>query len=325
MANIRTREYPLVRAYKNWNDVELAISYILESRLRDSGHEYQIINYPNPVVKLTWNGKYVLLLCPEDQYEKCDWLSDYWNQLARIKCKRFDEGVSPFEWWQAHGYEYNVRDSKRVSDSIYKKCLGCNNFKPMLICHFIRMWNVSRVLDFSSGWGDRGLGCMIYGGVAYTGVDPNPDVHVGYTAMTRDLREWRARVGGRNWIEPNWIMGTAEDCEISGEYDMVFTSPPYFDLEIYGDGGVGQSVCGRDSAESWVHGWLIPVIRKMAGYVVSGGHVVVIINNKKGVDYLSDMITANIGGCVFAGCISYSTVVKGRAKSPQPMWIWNKI
>jgi hypothetical protein len=52
----------------------------------------------------------------------------------------------------------------------------------------------------------------------------------------------------------------AEDAlkHISGEYDLIFTSPPYFDKEIYA-ADESQSYVRYPDYKKWLFEWLIPV------------------------------------------------------------------
>ena len=47
------------------------------------------------------------------------------------------------------------------------------------------------------------------------------------------------------WIDPTWIVGDARNVEdlVTEEVDLIFTCPPYFDLEVYSDDGNDLSNC----------------------------------------------------------------------------------
>ena len=49
----------------------------------------------------------------------------------------------------------------------------CSTHNPLIIKYFIRKFAARRVLDFSSGWGDRLIGALTSDIDLYVGVDPN--------------------------------------------------------------------------------------------------------------------------------------------------------
>jgi tRNA1(Val) A37 N6-methylase TrmN6 len=58
-----------------------------------------------------------------------------------------------------------------------------------------------------------------------------------------------------------------------GPVDLVFTSPPYFNLETYGPSSeAAYSEYG--DAEGWVDQFLVPVMTRAAGRLKPGGHLV---------------------------------------------------
>jgi hypothetical protein len=107
------------------------------------------------------------------------------------------------------------------------------NFKPLnatAIWEYICPTMFGRVLDFSSGYGGRMLGAMTSGmRYHYTGIDPNTKTYNGLVALGDLIND---------------VIGTeyemhhcgSEDYNIIPDFfDAAFSSPPYFNLEIYSD------------------------------------------------------------------------------------------
>lgn len=104
------------------------------------------------------------------------------------------------------------------------------NFRPVvarsIINHFSRAGDV--VLDFSAGYGGRLLACLTLDRV-YVGIDPARRQVFGLERMSRDFQS-------DSLTQTEIIRGCAEDILPSmerGTVDLVFSSPPYFNLEIY--------------------------------------------------------------------------------------------
>jgi 16S rRNA G966 N2-methylase RsmD len=84
-----------------------------------------------------------------------------------------------------------------------------------------------RILDPFTGGSVRGVVASQFG-FRYTGFDINQrQVDANY----ENLAELKFPVA-----KPNWVCGDADDVKklTNGSYDMIFSCPPYHDLEIYG-------------------------------------------------------------------------------------------
>ena len=102
--------------------------------------------------------------------------------------------------------------------------------------------------------------------------------------------------------------------------DMVFTSPPYFDMERYM--GLGE-VKERTEGE-WVAAFLKPALDRSVAHLVVGGHLVIVINQRHNQTYLFDMhdYLAEMACLEYLGVISYTDA---KVRNPQPVWIWVKV
>lgn len=101
--------------------------------------------------------------------------------------------------------------------------------------------NNGKILDPSLGWGGRLIGFLLSDTSEYTGCDPAPkqiveaeDIYKRFSKYTSDKKA-------------NFIEGAFEDITIKDKYDLVFTCPPYYDVEQY-EGGK-QAVDYKDYNE----------------------------------------------------------------------------
>lgn len=114
------------------------------------------------------------------------------------------------------------------------------------------------VLDFSAGWGGRCLGAMAYG-VPYVGIDANNKMEVSYKQMIAT-------------VDPNadvtMIFKPSETVDFSNiNYDLVFTSPPYFMLEEY------ERMPQYGSKEGFLEKFFRPVVQSAWKNLKSPGHM----------------------------------------------------
>lgn len=113
------------------------------------------------------------------------------------------------------------------------------------------------VWDPCAGYGGRLMGALAAGVERYVATDVEPETVEGNQALAQAL-------------------GLPDRCSIHleraerfdpGPVDLVFTSPPYLDLEIYGS-------APRPSPSRWVSEFLAPVVRRAAQRLREGGHLV---------------------------------------------------
>ena len=209
-----------------------------------------------------------------------------------------------------------------------------------------------RVLDFSAGWGDRLSAALASDRVThYTGIDPNTNLHAGYKAQVEaynrplngDLLDWFAA----DTFEPKsvkLIHSPAEDVDLDGPFDLVFTSPPYFDKERYTKEST-QSWVRYKTLSQWLNGFMYPVLQKVWDRLVPGGHLCVNISDIRleqrvpGTQdrihgLICDPMNDHIGtlpGANYLGALGMAMMVRPNPRDVQemdkfcePMWLWQK-
>lgn len=144
----------------------------------------------------------------------------------------------------------------------------CDHYKP----------NV--VLDPCCGWGGRMLGAVA-SGAKYIGFDPNPETFDNLNRLSEYLsisdRVMLFNTGAENMHSLDF-----------GNVDLVLTSPPYFNLEIYCD-GIGQSENQYDNYDSWRDFWLKDVIQKSIEKLNVGGVSCWNVHNVKKMNMIDDV------------------------------------
>lgn len=224
-------------------------------------------------------------------WDLCDGLSDLFNEHIRVRSRPL-AAATPLERWGSLTDE-SLRDlagqvaqdppSNVTNVDLWRYrealCLSgpeCSQFRPSIAKAFytlcagsLDMTNM-QVLDPCGGWGDRLLGALASGVIStITVVDPNPLLHPGYTAMA--LLEPAVSVKA--------ICAPFEFADVEPElFDVVFTSPPFYDKERYwapGSAGQAESLPGpRDPAtwqKHWLEQWYVPFLSKAASCVRPGG------------------------------------------------------
>ena len=136
----------------------------------------------------------------------------------------------------------------------------------------IQYYKATRVLDPCTGWGGRMLGCLAAGEECYyVGCEPDPNTAKGLRNLLADAAALPASVRSRGKIieHPFESATTLQALTEMEKFDMILTSPPYFNLELYTAGD--QSTTVYPTWEEWTAHWLKPVILKCLSRLKDGG------------------------------------------------------
>ena len=124
-------------------------------------------------------------------------------------------------------------------------------FRPHLAKAIISSYPGETVLDPCAGWGGRMLG-TVAAGKKYIAFEPNLETYNNLIQLAEFLDI-------KNQIEIYNVGSEHMNNYLTKKVDIILTSPPYFNLEIYAD-GKAQSENQYSSYESWCDGWLETVI-----------------------------------------------------------------
>ena len=194
------------------------------------------------------------------------------------------------------GAAYSLKLSK-IDRSNLRVMIGlrkyiCSQFKPNVAKAMYDYFNVKNVLDFSMGWGDRLAG--FYASMnteLYVGLDPRKENHPIYEQQARYYDTHLTFFEKEK--KTKFHCEAAEDFDFSeynDTFDIIFTSPPYFNIERYGDDDTQSWVRYKD-IDSWNYQFLQKSIDSMIPTLKSGGKLCVNISDvnaktKGGAQYL---------------------------------------
>jgi SAM-dependent methyltransferase len=153
--------------------------------------------------------------------------------------------------------------------------LRISNFRPLAAKAVIRQLSEdgADVLDFSAGFGGRLLGALALKR-RYIGIDPARRQTRGLTRMARALSDLAPGAADIR-------QGCAEDLlprMRSSSIDLIFSSPPYFDLERYSSEPT-QSFNRYSSYAEWRERFLAVVLRESRRLLRRKGYLVINVAN----------------------------------------------
>jgi 16S rRNA G966 N2-methylase RsmD len=174
----------------------------------------------------------------------------------------------------------------RMNNGSLWGCYSCKygrlyNFPPNVTKALFNHFNIKRVLDPCAGFGGRLLGFWASNAIEYIGIDPNTDIP--YNSLTEFLNKMKPKTS-------RIINACAEDVDYTtlGTFDMIFTSPPYFDLEIYSDDKT-QSIQRYPQFDQWLQKFLLAMLTKTVSVLKKGGIVAINIKDCKSHEIIEPM------------------------------------
>jgi len=221
-------------------------------------------------------------------------ITNRYSQVQRMKCRRKGRTDSPLDVYIKDQGRYdelierargNPREVTKIRKDIFKKSPDCSLFPISRVAYLMKYLfgdDLSNVkwLDMSAGWGDRLIAAIALGLMEYRGYDPNEDMNSAYQTIIEELGDkYRHSVN----IEPfeTAIPGM-------GRYDVAFTSPPFFDFEIYSEAGT-QSTSKYRTVKEWTEDFIIPYAQNAMNALRDGGYLVLYIEQHEH-DYVTRLI-----------------------------------
>lgn len=199
-------------------------------------------------------------------------LTDYFSEHVRITCQ-FGKEPSAAELWAKYSGRVGVRGldlSLQLRDQFYCGIRVCNNFRVSVALAVLQIFRPKRWLDISAGWGDRLLAALLFRTVElYFSTDPNLKLQKCYREMIRTFKDGSGK----------YIVKTAgfETVKIPyADFDLVFSSPPFFDLEKYST-YKNDSITQFTTETAWCDNFLLPSVLKAGEHLKDGGVIVLYI------------------------------------------------
>jgi 16S rRNA G966 N2-methylase RsmD len=159
--------------------------------------------------------------------------------------------------------------------------LGCHgsehgrlyNFPPNIAKALYNHTNAKRVLDFCAGYGGRLAGFWASNAEEYVGIDPNTEIP--YEKLIHFLE---TETSARKRVTIIRNRAEAVNYENLGKFDTVFTSPPYFNTEIYSD-DPAQSCHMYPQIKDWLENFLFATLRKVINVLSPSGTLMINIKD----------------------------------------------
>jgi tRNA1(Val) A37 N6-methylase TrmN6 len=235
------------------------------------------------------------LIRQKDAYDEADVIGDLFTEEARM-CARVDRNISPIRFWKTrepyirleakkrfplkyneHDVDSTGKNAFALRETIYQLTKEANQFSPSAAAAVYKL--VSKklrrkidILDPFAGWGDRGLAAvaLIDDSVnSYTGIDANSSLRDGYARIQeQEKQETKEKV--KFHIADSLTYLRKHESELKGKFDLIFTSPPYYNYETYSE-DKEQSINGKSSYHDWLESFYKPILILLTKFLKPGG------------------------------------------------------
>ncbi len=273
------------------------------------------------------------IISDERTYLEGAFLTDFYNEAARIHTQVWDSSrgkyfESPYSFWQ------------RIRNQNYFKNLSISNQREYIYSHTreatlfnifvtVKIYNLVakrigtkiRIFDPFSGWGCRAIAACASSQVEnYTGVDCNPYLCRGYQLLKKEL-------DFQNRLE--FIASSIEDessIPKNGQYDLVFTSPPFFIFESYETKSGKQSTDTYSNYSDWLS-FISTAFQRISRHLAPGGYIMIHLGNTGVAPNLEQDIQQAFSTFLnFVQKVNLQTKLSdGTLKRPVPIYVFQNI
>jgi hypothetical protein len=179
------------------------------------------------------------------------------------------------------GGDNNIKSDGHLSDSQLRKAIrtasgvqSVSNFRPVAAATIYHKFaGEGTVWDMSCGFGGGLLGALASKAVKkYIGTEPSTLTYIGLENIAKDFAHLPVEVDLHKCGSEDFI----PDCPV----DLCFTSPPYFNTEMYSDEDT-QSYKKYATAAEWNEGFLRKTIQNCRACLKPSGYMIINIANVK--------------------------------------------
>jgi len=211
-----------------------------------------------------------------------------------------------------HDYQLN-HETDKYSLAQRMKCQAesgkeCTLYPFVAGMQVLAMFKPKRWLDPTAGWGDR-LRCAIAYDCEYVGVDSNKEMKPAYAAIISDQ--------ATNPEKFKIKIGRFQDVRITGKFDLVFTSPPFFTKEVY------EHMVSWKNVTEFMEEFLQPLLVKSEKHLEKEGHLVLYIEDthtEAFIDLMKLFVETELPQLKYEGAFYY----EGHRKKMRPYYVWVK-
>jgi tRNA1(Val) A37 N6-methylase TrmN6 len=193
---------------------------------------------------------------------------DFVLKIEEFKQKKFIQNM--LYYYETVKNKNKTKNQYVVYKEVYNICISAINiFRPLMAMEIYAKFKPKRILDFTCGWGGRLVGACALNIPYYIGIDINKNLEKPYEEMKKFLNKFSdTKIDLR-------IENSVNTDYSQLEYDMVFTSPPYFFLEKY-----SHNELYNQSKREMIDHFYVPLFKNTFEHLQKNGHFCLNINEE---------------------------------------------
>lgn len=215
-----------------------------------------VVDYFSFVERLHTRGKY-----------NCNYF-EFIHNLDFFEKKKFIQNM--LVYYKTVKNKNGKKNQYIVWKETYNICISAINIiRPIMYMEIYTKYNATSILDFCAGWGGALIASCVLNIPTYTGIELNSDLIEPYHKMTEYVKSKNTETN------INMIFKSALDVDYSKiDYDLVFTSPPYYFIQKYMNNVVYKTKKEMDEL------FYVPLFSKTYQCLKQGGYYILNINKE---------------------------------------------
>jgi len=195
---------------------------------------------------------------------------NYFEFIANIdyfKEKKFIKNMSTY--YETVKNKNEQKNDYIVLKEIYNICISAINIiRPLVYMEIYDKFKPTSILDFCAGWGGAAVAASALNIPKYTGIEINHSLKKSYEELCSFLST-------KSSSKIDMCFQNALDVDYSQlEYDLVFTSPPYYFIQKYENNAIYKS---KDEMDELFYK---PIFTKTFRNLKKGGYYILNVNKE---------------------------------------------
>lgn len=187
---------------------------------------------------------------------------EFIENIEEFKKKKFIQTM--LTYYKNVKNKNGTKNEYKVLKEVYNICISAINImRPLNCVEIYKKYNAKRVLNFCAGWGGTAVGAAALDLDAFYGIEINTDLKEPYDRMVTYLK-----TKCKTDFNLRFCDAAAVDYTLFN-YDMVFTSPPYYAVEKYAN---NVKYASKKEMEELFYK---PVFTKSYNGLQKGGHYII--------------------------------------------------
>jgi len=215
-----------------------------------------VVDYFTFVERLHTRGKY-----------NCNYF-EFINNIDFFEEKKFIQNM--LEYYKTVKNKSGKKNKYIVWKETYNICISAINIiRPIMYMEIYTKYNATSILDFCAGWGGALIAACVLDIPKYTGVELN-------NSLIEPYKKIQAYTKSKNTkTSIDMMFKSALDVDYSTlDYDLVFTSPPYYFIQKYENNVAYKSKKEMDEL------FYVPLFSKTYQSLKQGGYYILNINKE---------------------------------------------